>query len=229
MTAPPRTVLLLDTETTGVESDAVAIEVAVALYSVPHAAVVRSFSSLIRADANPAEKVNGIPVSLLAEALPPERVWPSVAAFAERSEAIVAHNADFDRRFVPASLASRPWICSMDDIAWPRGQAGMSLIGLALAHGLGVSHAHRAAVDVDMLGRLLSRVAEMGHDLGAMLVRGLRPKATFQALVLYERNHEAKAAGFRWDGDAKRWWRSMAIEDAATLPFKVRQIDGAAS
>jgi hypothetical protein len=50
-----KTILLLDTETTGTDERAVCIEVAVALYSVEYAAVVRSYSSLIRHDANEAE------------------------------------------------------------------------------------------------------------------------------------------------------------------------------
>ena len=43
------TVLILDTETTGTDDSAVCIEVACILYSVTHAAPIRSFASLIRA------------------------------------------------------------------------------------------------------------------------------------------------------------------------------------
>ena len=56
-----RFVTLLDTETTGVSETAVCIEVAISIYDLKFASVVRSFSSLIRSGSNEAEKVNGIP------------------------------------------------------------------------------------------------------------------------------------------------------------------------
>ena len=218
-------ILILDTETTGVDDGAVCIEVACALYSLKHAAVVRSFSSLIRHHENPAEAVNRISPALLAEAPLPGNVWPVIDRMALSVRAIVAHSADFDRRFVPPIVAANaPWVCSMDDLAWPR-PAGRSLVALALAHDLGVSHAHRAAVDVDLLARLFTRAAEMGADLEAMITRGLRPKALFVALVPFERKDEAKVAGFKWDESVpKAWSRRMAIEDVAALPFKVREV-----
>ncbi len=222
----PDTVLLLDCETTGIDDNATAIEVACILYSVKHAAPIRSFASLIRADANPAEAVNRIPAAMLQSAPSVGWVWDVVAPMVDLCDAIVAHNAAFDSRFVPADVSyDRPWICSCDDLAWPLASDSRSIVALALAHGLGVASAHRAMTDCDLLARLFTRVAEMGHDLGAMLARGLRPKGRFQALVSYETNALAKAAGFRWDPAAKIWVRSMAIEDAAALPFKVRRLD----
>lgn len=219
-------VLILDTETTGIGPDAVCIEVAVCLYSLTHAAAIRSFSSLIRADSNAAEHVNRIPAAMLADAPEPGKVWPFVARMVAEAGVIVAHNAEFDRRFVPNDVSgSAAWVCSKDDIAWPVDSDSKSLVNIALAHGLGVATAHRAAADVELLARLFTRAAEMGGDLAAMVARGMRPKSRYQALVPFERNHEAKAAGFRWDGDRKAWLRSMADEDTAALPFKVRRID----
>jgi DNA polymerase-3 subunit epsilon len=221
------TVLILDTETTGTDDSAVCIEVACILYSVTHAAPIRSFASLIRAESNPAERINGIPAALLASAYEEGPVWSTVARIGAEAGAVVAYNAEFDERFQRAFIpGSKPWICAMDDLQWPRASDSRSLVALALAHGLGVASAHRAMTDCDTLARLFSRVAEMGEDLGAMLARGLRPKAKFQAIVSYDTNHMAKAAGFRWDPDAKRWWRTMAIEDVEALPFKVRRIEG---
>jgi DNA polymerase III subunit epsilon len=219
------TILILDTETTGTDDNATAIEVACILYSVAYAAPIRSFASLIRASSNPAEPVNRIPAALLTSAPEPAQVWERVRAMAFHADAIVAHNADFDRRFAgPEMNPHKPWICSMDDLQWPQAGTGNSLVALALAHGVGVASAHRAMADCDLLARLFTRVAEMGTDLGAMLARGLRPKATYQALVSYESNHLAKSAGFRWDAGKRMWARKMAIEDAAALPFKVREI-----
>lgn len=225
------TILILDTETDGTHDGAVCIEVAACLYSVRHAAPIRSFASLIRAESNAAEGVNRIAPALLLGAPLGSKVWETVGRFAATPGigAVIAHNAEFDRRFVPGEVyASLPWICSMDDLAWPRATkpAGESLINLALTHGLGVAHAHRAAADVDLLARLFTRAAEMGVDLGAMLARGMRPKALFQALVPFDRKDEAKAHGFKWNEPVLRaWTRRMAIDDVDALPFDVRNLD----
>jgi DNA polymerase III epsilon subunit-like protein len=223
-----RRVLLLDTETTGTDESAQCIEVAAAVFDIRYAVVVRAFSSLLCARSNEAECVNQIPAQALLDAPGPAATWIAVSNLAVEAEAIVAHGAEFDRRFVPSdAVPSAPWICSMDDLLWPRARKpGESLVSLALAHGLGVCSAHRALDDVELLARLLARVHEMGADLDAFLARGLRPKARFVVADRRfdpARNEMAKAAGFKWDPDAREWWRVMAVEDASVLPFEVRQ------
>jgi DNA polymerase-3 subunit epsilon len=221
-------VLILDTETTGIDADAVAIEVAVCVFDVKRAVSVRSLSTLVHAESNPAEKVNRIPADLLSDAPPAHRVWRALVPYASLCQAVVAHNADFDRRFVPETATGPlPWICSCNDLAWPcASRPGEGLVSLALAHNLGVAHAHRAAADVELLARLFSRVAEMGHDLDALLSRGLRPKVLVQALVSYDDREKARVAGFRWNEDGtSRWLRKMPLEDAEALPFKVRVLN----
>ena len=218
------TVAILDTETSGLTDSDVAIEVAVIVYSVTHAAPIRSFSSLMRAASNPAERVNRIPSALLADAPEAGTVWAGVSRMVAKCDAVLAHNADFDRRFVPPDIAAKPWICTMNDLAWPMVDKPTNLAAVALAHGLGIASAHRAYTDCDTIARLLSRVAET-MPLGPFLARGLRPKSRYQALVSFETNQLAKDAGFKWDGAAKMWARTMADEDAAALAFKVRRID----
>ncbi len=224
-----RTIAILDTETSGLEPGDTCIEVAVILYSVTHATPIRVFSSLIGSDRNDAYSINGIPPAMLMHAPAPAQVWSPVAKLIAMTDAIVAHGAEFDARFVPVeATAGKPWICSCQDIAWPRQQKqGESLVKLALAHGLGVATAHRALADCDLLSRLLTRVAELGVDLVPLLERGLRPKATFQAMVPFDEKDKAKAAGFSWEGETKRWLRTMAIEDAAALAFPTRDVRAA--
>jgi DNA polymerase-3 subunit epsilon len=219
-------VLILDTETTGIDpAKDRAIEVGAVLWSVEHRTIDRCYSAILRGEGNAAEAVNGIPAAALPFATAPDFAWDTVGTMAGGADAFVAHSADFDRGFTPEPLARLlPWICTIDDVQWPRASDSRSLVALALAHGLGISHAHRALTDCLTIARLLERVAEMGHDVGAMLARGLRLKAKFQALVSYETNALAKTAGFRWDAAAKIWWRKMAVDDVAALPFKVRQV-----
>lgn len=219
-------VAITDVETTGLDpAQHKCVEVAVVLYDAAKACVLEASSSLIRCETNEAEAINRIPVSALQVAPFASDVWPCVAELVSDASAFVAHNAPFDASFYPPALAAtRPWIDTKQDLQWPRGAPGDKLVTLALAHDLGVSHAHRAMVDCDLIARLLTRVSEMGVDLVPFLKRGLRPKATFLSLAPFERKDEVKAAGFSWDPAARQWSRTMAVEDAEKLAFPTRRI-----
>lgn len=223
-----KTILLLDTETTGLDPTKDAcIEVACTLYSVEHAAPIRSFASLIDERANAAEETNRIPVALLQSGRCPVacKVWPFVLAMAQHAEAIVAHRADFDRSFVHESLRDvRPWLCSKFDIEWPRGKPGDHLVHLALAHGLGVAHAHRAMSDVDTLSRIFQRVAEMGSDVPRMLARAMLPRVKVVSLAPFEQKDEVKALGFAWDPNVREWSKRCIKGEVPIFPFKTREV-----
>lgn len=222
-----RHVLILDTETTGLDPATCAvIEVGCIAYDVAHAVPLESFASLLCADSNAAEAINHIPAGVLRDAPEPADVWARVERMMFDADAILAHNAAFDRGFVPPEIRNmHPWICTKDDLDWPRAtKPGLSLVVLALDHGLGVATAHRALADCDLISRLLSRAHELGVDLAPFLARGLRPKATYQALVSYADRDLAKAAGFRWEGETKRWLRRLVVEDAAHIGFPVREV-----
>lgn len=225
-------VLILDTETTGLDPAVdCCIEVACILYDLELATPLASYSSLIRAESNAAEAVNRIPVLALSEAYgarESSQVWAGVAHFANRADAIVAHRADFDRAFVNKPLRTQlPWVCSKFHVEWPRGKSGDSLVPLALAHGLGIVSAHRAMTDCDILARLLTRVAEMGHPLVALFDRAMRPRVKVAAVVSYDDREMAKAAGFAWEPKTKTWWRDMPVEEIASLPFTTRALESA--
>lgn len=218
---------ILDCETTGVavETSAV-IEVAIATYDTRAGAVRTMYSSLIQHDGNEAEAVNGISPSMLVDAPAPGAIWASVQKLTAHATPLLAWNSDFDRSFCPSPLKERPFVDAME-FSWPRATESRSLIAVALAHGVGVSHAHRAMADVDLLARLLTRAKELGADLDAMIAMGLRPRALFEVADKWfdeGRNAQAKAAGFKWIAEAKSWRRSMAVEDAAALPFKVVEV-----
>jgi DNA polymerase III subunit epsilon len=216
-------VLIIDTETTGLDpAKDKCIEVAAIVYSLEHATVIESYSSLLPADNNPCEALNRIPSAALQLASFPSDVWSRILVMAsDNCSAILAHNADFDRGFVCDQLRNGlPWICTKDDIMWPeQSRPGLSLVALALDHGLGVADAHRAMSDCQLIARLLTRAQELGMHLDAMLARGLRPKATMVAVVPYLERHKARNAGFHWNEEDRQWQRKMAVEDATLLPF----------
>ena len=248
-------VLIVDCETTGTDhsKDSV-VEVAAMLYDTKHASPIESFACLIKHTENGAEKFNGIPASLLVEqGTDPREVWKRFCLLASHAECFLAHNSAFDEGFVTKAVVSEgwlpkiPWTCSMSDIQWPGARESRSLMSLALSLGLGVSHAHRAAVDVETIARCLTRAQELmrsswlkaqiwpdgsgplpehGDFLEPMIRRGMRPKTLFYSLAPFEQKHVVKSHGFQWDEakHGKNWFRLMPAEDAAALPFRVRAV-----
>ena len=73
-----------------------------------------------------------------------------VAAFANRADLVVAHNASFDRRFIERfcdAFAHKPWACSMSQIDWAEeGFEGRKLGYLAMSARFFYDR-HRAAND----------------------------------------------------------------------------------
>lgn len=215
--------LILDTETTGLDPALhKCIEVAVILYDLVHASPVASYGSLLHSDSNEAEAINRIPVGVLRNARDPDSVWNMIRSLATYADVIIAHRAEFDEGFCPKF--DKPWVCSKTAIEWPMAKTGEHLVHLALAHGIGVVSAHRAMTDVDIIARLLTRVAETGHSLPDMIKRAMRPRVKVAAIVSYDDRELAKSAGFQWDPQAKKWWKTMFAEDVAKLGFKTAEI-----
>jgi DNA polymerase III subunit epsilon len=212
-------IALVDTETTGVDpkKDAV-IEVSWALIQVSTAKVLEIHSRCFPVLDNPAEAINGIPLELL-EASGPDR---DPVVLDPRVTTIVAHNADFDRGWNIFHPLNLPWLDTRD-WRWPRASADSKLVEIALAHGVGVTSAHRAYTDVLTMAALLERVHEV-VPLSDQLEYARRPRQLFEAIVSFDEKDKAKGAGFRWEPDRKRWVRRMLPEDVARLGFKTRAV-----
>lgn len=222
-----RRALILDTETTGLDpkKDKV-IEVGVVLYDLELAAPIVSYATLFPCAENPAENTNRISPRLTTQ-LPDEVLsglgWEPVVRLGDCADVILAHRVEFDRQFVPHH-EDRPWVCTKFHVEWPLGKPGESLVQLALEHGVGVVHAHRALTDCDILARLLTRVHEMGISLPSLITRAMRPRVKVKALVSYAEREKAKVAGFAWDAEAKHWWREVVVDEIDKLPFKTKPL-----
>lgn len=221
--------LIIDVETTGLDpaNDSI-IEIGAVLYSIEFQTTLSSVSGLWSAPANDAERTNRIPALAIA-AVPHDRevrLGESIVWLLAESDVVVAHNAEFDRAFMEwfglPELRVLPWLCTMFDFKWPQAsRESQSLVTLALDHGIGVSSAHRALTDCQLIAALFDRM----DDLPAMFAHAMRPKAMFRANVSYDDRQLAKGAGFQWDAESRIWKRRMAIEDAETLPFRVTRIE----
>jgi DNA polymerase-3 subunit epsilon len=197
------------------------IEIGMILYSITNKTTLMQFSSLLPSidNTNPAESINHISPDALNET---RGLLPMVGLTLEsemirEADVIVAHNAEFDQSFFPIP---KPWVCTKDDFLWPLAKPGSSLVNIALAHGIGVSSAHRALTDCQLIARLF----DITSDLPAAFERAMRPKATFLSLAPFSDKDRVKAAGFVWKAETKQWLRSMAIEDAHELGFPVKQL-----
>jgi DNA polymerase-3 subunit epsilon len=224
-------ILILDTETTGLSpADSVCIEVGAILFNVPQKAVVTQLSFVLPCLLNPAEHINHIPASVTTLGPGPEAGLSLFMQLVEQSDAIVAHNTLFDRQWfgqgnLPALPESKPWICTMADVSWPK-ELGIknrpSVIGLALAHGVPVWAAHRALTDCIYLAQVFERC----HDLQGLLENAQQPRFLYRALVSYDDRQLAKDAGFSWNSDGgKTWTRKLTEAEVGDLPFSVQKID----
>jgi len=224
----PTTLLILDTETTGLDpASGQCLEVGAVMFHVPGRAVLGQLSFLIPADANPARHVNGIDPAVTRLPQPWRQGLELFGAMVESADAVLAHNAAFDRQWFgidPLPAIERPWICSMDDIRWPPDRhlrANPSVRDLALAYQVPVWAAHRALTDCIYLAQVFERCPELEE----LLVAALEPRRLFRAQLSYAERHQAKEAGFRWnDPVAGAWTRRLSEREARALPFPVQLV-----
>ena len=228
MAAIPELLLLVDTETTGLDPATDALcELGAVLFSVPHRAVISQLSFLLPVLTNDAIAINGIEPQLSQLPQPSSELLAVFVAMAQQADAFLAHNAAFDRPWIepllPAELrgAARPWICTCEGIRWPGLKPNPSLQSLALAHGIPVWAAHRALTDCTYLAQVLERDPE----LEAHLKEGLQPRRLVAAQLAYEQRELARQAGFRWIAEAKQWQRRCSESEINALSFPTIAID----
>lgn len=226
----PRRLLILDTETTGLDPGRhQCIEVGGILFDVSSRSVLAQLSFLLPCERNPAEAVNGIEAAVTRLDQPVEASLSLFEQLVASADAVVAHNAAFDRQWFGSGglpPIERPWICSMEDIRWPedrRLRPTPSVRDLALAYGVPVWAAHRALTDCIYLAQVFERCP----DLEGLLQQALEPRLLYRAVVAYSERHLAKAAGFRWNRPVPgAWSRRLSLREVAALGFAVIPVEG---
>ena len=235
-------ILVQDTETTGVDrAKDYVTEFAAALYSTEHKSILWLGSTLLPAPADAIRsttEITGIgpeEVQLLTAMDAGSDVVESTLSMVNRLAKIVrvqvAHNAEFDKPFVYRTyqalgldLPQTPWVCTVEDIEFPRRSPSHKLAHMALDNGIIATGWHRAYNDVVLLCKMLGTVA----DLDAQIEIALGPRAKFIAIVPYEKRDLAKLAGFRWDPDRKQWWKRLPLdtptERTADRPFGLARL-----
>ncbi|MDP1654809.1 MAG: 3'-5' exonuclease [Hylemonella sp.] len=223
---PVRHVVLLDTETTGLDAsrekiiELALVRVEVDIETGRPCGAVQVYDGL---------EDPGMPISAEIEALTGisndmvrgQRLDETrVAELLAGVDLIVAHNAAFDRPFVEARLpafAQLPWACSFADIDWKtEGQSSAKLENLALSHGW-FYDAHRAEMDchalLAVLGQTLPKSQQTG--LARLLLAGTQTSYRLQATAApFDAKDLLKARGYRWNAE-QRVWQTLLSDEAA--------------
>jgi len=218
-------ILILDTETTGLdENNDEVIEIGCILFSVPFKSVLSQLSFLFPVDTNAAEFINGISVDVSNVKQPWGEGIQFFLKLVEACDFIVAHNADFDRKwFGKGNLPSldKKWICSLNDINWSfkkNIKSRPSISDLALGFNIPVWNLHRALADCYYISEVFKRI----DNLEDILLKATEPKYLYKAIVSYDDRSLAKNAGFRWNSPVQgAWTRRLSETEATELDFKV--------
>ena len=221
--------LIIDTETTGLEcSDSQVIEVAGILFDVELRDVICQLSFVLPCDDNPARHINKIAPDVTQAGGAPltNTMMKSFYKMAAQADYLVAHNAAFDKKWFRKGQGlfplDVPWICSMEDIRWPRSskKGRPSVVSLALDYGVPVWSAHRALTDCIYLAEIMKREPALKQ----IIKESLEPSKVYVSMLPYEFRQQCKDAGFTWnDLVPKRWAKKMRESEVKTLGFQVSE------
>ena len=227
--APTKRVLILDTETTGLDWRAeniielAMLSVAVDMQTGQPVGVVEvyeDFEDPGRPIPPEIVKLTGITSQdVKGQKLNEAKIIDMV----QRADLIVAHNASFDRPFVENRLEvfeHKAWACSFAGINWKAQGLGSAKLEFLCSELGWFYDAHRAQVDCHALLRVLSAPLKAQPD--DMPSTGLQQlfKSAEQARTVvkafgspFETKDKLKARGYRWDAEAKVWSTAvMSVE-----------------
>lgn len=226
-----RNILILDTETTGLDANTCSIiEIAAIYYNIPTRSIIQQCSTLIRQDKNEAHHINKISAESLNESLC-DLTLISINLIREmirNCDAIVAHNTSFDRSFIRmfaplvVPVCDKTWICTKNDFEWPiRKGSSLSLVNIAVEMGVPVVSAHRALTDCTLLASCFDKIPDLQERFNETVLE----KEIYEALVSYDDRKLAVDEGFLWEPKSKKWIKKISSQKAALISnFKVRKI-----
>lgn len=218
-----RRVIVLDTETTGLDSRSesiielamlsVQVDVATGLPVGP-VMVYESFEDPGKPIPAQITEITGIDDSMVKGLRIDDA---AVAALVAQADLIVAHNAGFDRPFVEARLpvfAGKAWACSFMGIDWKKEGSGSAKLEFLASERGWFYDAHRAQVDCHALLQVLaSPLADGQTGLSRLLAGADQTRYKLRATgAPFEAKDKLKSRGYRWDGEGRVWWCSLGSD-----------------
>jgi DNA polymerase III subunit epsilon len=227
---PARTGLLLDVETTGLDTAKhEVIELGMVKFAYLPDGTITSIIDVFTSFNEPSTTIppeitelTGITDAMVAG----RRIEAdAVAAFASDAVVVIAHNAHFDRKFAERYwpiFEQRAWACSATEIEWRKHGFDGSRLGYLLA-GIGYFvQAHRAVDDCRALAEILASglPGTEKSALGALLERARRKTMRIWAEQSpFDLKDELKKRGYRWsdgaDGRPRSWYIDVDEADQA--------------
>ena len=216
-----KTGILLDVETTGLDAgrDEV-IELAMVKFTyLPDGRIARIIGvfSSFNEPSNPIPAEITDLTEITDEMVAGHRIDPDVVtAFVEDSVIVIAHNANFDRKFAERYwpvFEQKSWGCSATEVEWRKHGFDGSRLGYLLA-GVGFFHrAHRAIDDCHALIEILvSELPKVNKPALAVLLERARRKTIriWAEQSPFDLKDELKKRGYRWndgaDGRPRSWY-----------------------
>ena len=150
--------------------------------------------------------------------------WEYVEDILNKSQLIIAHNAQFDRSFMDLTLPlskNKIWACSINDIDWDkRGFKALKQELLCIWHGF-YYDSHRAMIDVDALIHLLTHPNYIDNQPIVELIQNAkkpvcRVEATF---AKFKYKNLLKKRQYRWynadngNRDDNAWYKLINHAD----------------
>jgi DNA polymerase III subunit epsilon len=233
-------VLILDTETTGIEPcQGGLIEIGAIFYNVPTKSIIQQFSTLLHAEENPAFEINRISTDSLKATICEIEVscLGLLLDMIKFSDLIIAHNADFDKNWLKTleclkSLKGdfipdyKKWLCTRNDFTWPILKATpLNLIHIAVALGVPIVSAHRALTDCQLIASCFNKI----DDLEERLIEAQKERHIYIAQVSFQEKKLAKAEGFIWNELYKNYWAKKMTDSQASAmrensKFKIAKV-----
>jgi len=143
-----------------------------------------------------------------------------INAMVARADVIVAHNAGFDRPFVESRLpvfAAKSWACSFAGIDWKSQGTGSAKLEF-LAHEAGWFYdAHRAQVDCHALLQVLARPLPKDPQTGLACLMAAAHNTRYKLRAVgapFDSKDQLKARGYRWDAEARVWSTTLPSQEA---------------
>jgi DNA polymerase-3 subunit epsilon len=220
-----RRVIVLDTETTGLDSKSESIiELAMLSVLVDAAtgepvgpvSIYESFEDPGKPIPPQITEITGIDDAMVqGQRIDDAAVHDLVA----QADLVVAHNAGFDRPFVEARFpvfASKAWGCSFQGIDWKKEGSGSAKLEFLASERGWFYDAHRAQVDCHALLQVLASPLANGQTgLTRLLAGAGQTRYKLRATgAPFEAKDKLKARGYRWDGEGRVWWCSLASDAA---------------
>ena len=133
---------------------------------------------------------------------------------------IIAHHADFDRKFVERRLPDAKglaWACSCHEIDWQAaGFHGVGLGWLLAQAGYFFNGSHRAGADVDAVIALLRlKLGRGGTALRELIATASTPGWSVRAVgAHFDVKDRLKSRGYQWHEPTRSWRREVKDRDA---------------